>query len=87
MNSFLRTFFELLFQILWIAIFARIILSWVDQGGQWRITQILFEITEPILAPIRRIMPNMGMLDLSPMVAILLLQLLGNVLRQALSGG
>jgi YggT family protein len=86
MNSFLITFFQLLFQILWIAIFARIILSWVDQGGQWRITQILLEITEPILAPIRRIMPNMGMLDLSPMVAILLLQLLSRVLVSALGG-
>ncbi len=84
MNSFLITFFQLLFQILWIAIFGRIILSWIDQGGQWRITQILFEITEPILAPIRRIMPSMGMLDISPMIAILLLQLLSRVVISAL---
>ncbi len=84
MNSFLITFFQLLFQILWIAIFGRIILSWIDQGGQWRITQILFEITEPILAPIRRIMPSMGMIDISPMIAILLLQLLSRVVISAL---
>ena len=84
MSDFLITFFQLLFRILWIAIFARIILSWIDQGGQMRISQILFEITEPILAPIRRIMPNMGMLDLSPMVAIILLEVLRNLLIGAL---
>ena len=84
MSGLLLTFFQLLFQILWIAIFARIILSWVDQGGQMRISQILFEITEPILGPIRRIMPNMGMFDLSPMVAIILLDLLRRLLSSAL---
>ena len=84
MSDFLITFFQLLFRILWIAIFARIILSWVDPGGQMRINQVLYEITEPILAPIRRIMPNMGMLDLSPMVAIILLEVLRNLLIGAL---
>lgn len=84
MSELLITFFGLLFQVLYFAIFARIILSWVDQGGQMRISQILYEITEPILGPIRRIMPNMGMLDLSPMVAIFLLWFLNNLLRGAL---
>ena len=86
MTEFLATFFRILVQVLWIAIFARIILSWIDQGGQMRITQVLYEITEPILGPIRRVMPNTGMLDLSPMVAIILLQVLGNILVRALGG-
>ncbi len=84
MTDFLLTFFRLLFQILYIAIFVRIIMSWIDQGGQMRITQILYEITEPILAPIRRIMPSMGMFDLSPMVAIILLQVLQRLLLSAI---
>ena len=84
MTDYLFTFFQLLFRILWFAIFARIILSWVDPGGQMRISQILHEITEPILGPIRRIMPNMGMFDLSPMVAIILLEVLRNLLIGAL---
>jgi YggT family protein len=84
MTGFLFTFFELLFQILYIAIFARIILSWVDAGGQMRISQIAHEITEPILLPIRRIMPNTGMFDLSPMVAIMLLYLLRSLIAGAL---
>ena len=85
MIGFLVTFFQLLLNILFFAIFARIILSWIDQTGQMRISQILYEITEPILLPIRRIMPNTGMLDLSPMVAIILLQLLRNLIVGALA--
>lgn len=86
MTEYFGTFFQLLFQILYIAIFVRIILSWLDQGGQWRISQILHEITEPILMPIRRIMPSTGMFDLSPMVAIILLQLLQGLIGRALGG-
>jgi YggT family protein len=85
MSGYLITFFQLLFRILLIAIFARIILSWIDQRGGMRITQIVFDITEPILGPIRRIMPNMGMLDLSPMVALILLQILQSILISALA--
>lgn len=73
------TFFQLLVQVLYFALLGRVILSWIDPMGQWRISQVLYEITEPILAPIRRVMPNMGMLDLSPLVAFILLE----VLRQA----
>jgi YggT family protein len=59
-----------------IAIIGRIIMSFVDQTGQMRITQVLYEITEPILGPLRRIIPSVGMFDFSPMVALLLLQAL-----------
>lgn len=86
MTGFLSTFFQLLIQILYFAIFGRIILSWIDPGGGNRVSQILFEVTEPILGPIRRIMPNTGMLDLSPMVAIFLLYLLRDLILKALSG-
>jgi YggT family protein len=84
MVEYLARFFNILTTVLWWAIFARFILSWVDQGGQLRITQIVYEITEPIIAPIRRIMPNTGFIDFSPMVAIILLQLLSRILGDAL---
>lgn len=45
----------------------------------------LHDITEPILAPIRQFMPRMGMLDLSPMVAIILLQIIGQAALSVLS--
>jgi YggT family protein len=60
-----------------VGIFIRVIASWLglDPGNPFVI--VLNDITEPILAPIRQFMPRMGMLDLSPMVAIILLQLIG----------
>ena len=84
MTGFLLTFFYILFKSLYFAIFARIILSWIDPGGQTRISQVLYEITEPILGPIRRIMPNMGMFDFSPMVAIMLLVFLERLVMGAM---
>jgi YggT family protein len=41
----------------------------------------LHEITEPILAPIRQVLPRFGMIDLSPMVAIIVLNLIGQVVQ------
>ncbi len=65
----------------------RFIMSWIDQGGQMRITQFLHEITEPIIGPIRRIMPNTGMLDFSTDgPPLILLQVLSSILVGALLG-
>ena len=58
------------------AIFIRIIFSWIGMDPQNPVVVFLHEITEPILAPIRQFMPRMGMLDLTPMVAIFLLYLI-----------
>ncbi len=67
---------DILLIILTIAIFARVIVSWIavgGSGGQNSIVVFIYQITEPILAPIRRIMPRTGAIDLSPMIALLLL--------------
>jgi len=67
---------DILLIILTIAIFARVIVSWIavgGSGGQNSIVVFIYQITEPILAPIRKIMPRTGAIDLSPMVALLLL--------------
>lgn len=85
MSSYLANFIGLLFQVLSLAILFRVLLSWVDPLGNMRITQILRELTEPILAPIRSIMPSMGMFDFSPIIAMLLLQALGRLLLMAVS--
>ena len=58
------------------AIFIRIIFSWIGMDPQNPVVVFLHEITEPILAPIRQFIPRMGMLDLTPMVAIILLSLI-----------
>lgn len=46
------------------------------------LADVLYRLTEPALRPIRRILPNLGGLDLSPVVLILLLILVGNLLRE-----
>jgi len=45
-----------------------------------RIGEVLYRITEPVIAPIRRFMPNLGGIDLSPVVVLLLIFLIQNVI-------
>ena len=79
--AFIRNFVELLALALTILILGRVLISWVDQGGRSQLANFLFQTTEPILAPIRRILPNTGMIDLSPMIVILLLSLVLQAFR------
>jgi YggT family protein len=84
MSDYLRTFIVMLFQILSLAILIRVLLSWVDPMGNMRITQVMRDLTEPILAPIRSLMPNMMMFDFSPIIAMLLLQALQRLIIGAI---
>lgn len=69
--------------LLAIAIIVRSLLSWVDPMGRNPISQILIQVTEPVLAPIRRLMGGgVGGFDLSPIIAILLIQVVAQVLSQ-----
>ena len=63
------------------AIFIIVIASWFVQGGFHPILALLSQVTEPIVGPIRRFMPDLGGIDLSPMVAIFGLFVLQEVLR------
>jgi len=74
--TFLFNFLELLCEVFTLAIFIRVILSWFSPGQTNMLTNLLYQVTEPILAPLRRIIPRVGMLDFSPLVAIILLQLI-----------
>ncbi len=74
MSGFLIFFVDTLATILYVALIGRVLISWLNIGPSspfFPIVNVLYQITEPILAPIRRILPRFGMLDLSPMVAIL----------------
>ena len=72
---------EFLFDFLWVllnvltwVILARIILSWFSPQPTNTLAVILYRVTEPLLAPLRRIIPRVGVFDFTPMVAIILLQ-------------
>ena len=69
-----------------VAIFARVILSFVIPMTGARphpllisINQLVGQITEPILGPIRRLLPTFGMFDFSPMVALVILWIIREV--------
>ncbi|MGR9115308.1 MAG: YggT family protein [Gammaproteobacteria bacterium] len=66
---------SLLFNIFIFAIFARAILSWVNPGAFDAASSILYSLTEPILDTCRRFIPDIGGIDLSPLAALVLLQL------------
>lgn len=71
--AFLANFLRFLVMALWLLILARVILSWVDPGGRSRFATFVISTTEPILAPVRRILPPTGMFDLSPLIVLLVL--------------
>ena len=80
-SSFIESFIFLLIEVLSLAILFRVLLSWVDPLGNMRITQMLRDLTEPILAPIRSILPQTMMFDFSPIIAMLLLQAISVLIR------
>jgi YggT family protein len=76
LNDVLATFVDYLVTALSFAIFGRVIMSWVSPAGKDPISTILIQITEPILRPIRSVMPRTGGFDLTPMIALLALNFL-----------
>ena len=87
MTGWLIQFINLLFQVLIFAIVARALLSWFNLRPDHPLVRILFDLTEPILNPLRRVIPTIGMLDITPIAAIILLEftrgiLLGLVAQQ-----
>jgi len=68
-------------------IVARVILSWVASPvSRNPIVQFVRQVTDPILLPIRSILPRTGMFDLSPMVALFAIYFLQSLIAGAMSG-
>ena len=82
----MNAIFTVLYYALWIfelVLLARIILSWfpnVDRSNP--IIQFLFDVTEPVLRPIREMMPQTGMMDFSPLIVFLIIQVLMTLIRR-----
>ena len=74
--DFLFDFIKLLCQVLTFAIIFRAIMSWFSPRPTNILAVILYRVTEPLLAPLRRIIPRVGMFDFTPLAAIILLQLI-----------
>jgi YggT family protein len=57
----------------WLIMLGRVLMSWVDPTFSRPLGQFLFTLTEPILAPIRRVLPQTGTFDFSPLIVLLVL--------------
>lgn len=84
--NFFANFLNILTWVLIIAIFARSLLSWVVRDPANPFMGFLIGITEPILAPLRRVLPTIGMIDLSPTVALVILFIIQQFVVRALRG-
>ncbi|MYD36438.1 MAG: YggT family protein [Dehalococcoidia bacterium] len=81
--EFITTFIYFLAQALTIAIFARAILSWFPNvSNDNPLVALVYQVTEPILAPLRSVIPLVGMIDITPLVAIITLQLIANIVSR-----
>ena len=74
-------FLHLLFTLYSFAFIARAVLSWFRVSYYHPVARFLIQITEPVLAPLRRYIPTMGGLDFTPMVALILLWIVEQILQ------
>jgi YggT family protein len=83
MNPFIWLIFNLI-DIYWYIILATVVVSWlvsfniINYGNPYvrQASSVLRQLTEPVLGPIRRLLPNLGGLDFSPVVVLFALQFL-----------
>lgn len=79
LQALVIAFFRLLRMLLvmyMVLIIAEVILSWVGGAMRHPIIPLIYQLTRPVLAPIRRVVPNIAGLDLSPLIAIIAIQFL-----------
>ena len=79
--DFFISFISFLCWLLSILIIARSIMSWFSPRPTNIVTIYLYKVTEPLLMPLRRILPRTGMIDFSPLLAIIILYLIPVILR------
>ncbi len=81
---FLEAFINVIAQALVLAIFVRVIMSWVPMRLPFGLNELVWNVTEPVLAPIRRYLPIAGGMDFSPLIAFLLIQIVASLLLRVL---
>jgi YggT family protein len=74
--AFLRNLVGLVLLLLWLLVVARVVVSWVDPRGRNAFSRTIIDWSEPILGPVRRLLPPFGSLDVSPLVVAVALGVL-----------
>jgi YggT family protein len=81
----LINFIGIFFDLLSFAIIVRVLLSWVNAPGAGRLKMVIHDITEPVLAPFQRPIFRVGMIDLSPIIALMVLDFVRTILLSIIS--
>ena len=68
-------------QILFFLIIIRSLSSWLPNARTNRIIRLVYYITDPLIVPLSRVVPRIGMIDLTPMIAVIILVALREYLR------
>ena len=68
---FVRNFLEILVLVLWLLVLGRVLVSWIDPMARNSVSRYLVAFTEPLLAPIRRVLPQTGTIDFAPLVLMI----------------
>jgi YggT family protein len=85
LKEILLNFGSILCDLLSMAIFIQVLLSWVVGRGH-QVYDFLETLTSPIIKPVKRILPKTGMIDFSPIVALLILEVIKTIWSALISG-
>ena len=77
---------SILVQLYALVMLARVLMSWVNIDPYSPLARTIYNLTEPVLAPIRNLIPPTGMIDFSPMIAMILLYIIAEIIRMSLVG-
>jgi YggT family protein len=83
LNSTIATIFVYFLYLLIAAMVVRALLSWFPISPRNQFVQFVSRITDPLIQPVRRVVPPLGMLDLSSMIVIVILYVMIYVVRRA----
>ncbi len=79
-GQILLTTSDLFFTLMTFLILGRVILSWLPQYRYSQVGQFIYSITDPVMRPIQNLIPPLGMIDISPIIAIIALQILQTII-------
>jgi YggT family protein len=80
MQLMLITLINLLYYTLLVLVLARVVISFINVSPYHPLVQFVYQATEPIMAPVRRLLPSMGGFDFSPIIVLIGAQLLRGIL-------
>jgi YggT family protein len=75
---------NVVFQLAVVLFIGRAVMSWIQADPRQPLVRLFYDLSEPVLGPIRRIIPPLGAVDLSPLIAILIIMFLRHFLVPSL---